>query len=47
MASGVNSTSDALRETVRIYTDLGVDELIFNPATDHLDDVRRLADAVL
>ncbi|WP_405490714.1 LLM class flavin-dependent oxidoreductase [Nocardia sp. NBC_00511] len=47
MATGVNSTPAALRETLQIYADLGVDELIFNPGTDQLDDVRRLAEVVL
>ncbi|MEV6767255.1 LLM class flavin-dependent oxidoreductase [Nocardia sp. NPDC051030] len=47
MASGVQSATEALRETVRIYADAGIDELIFNPATDDIDDVSRLAEAVL
>ncbi|GGJ58715.1 LLM class flavin-dependent oxidoreductase [Streptomyces brasiliensis] len=38
---------DAVRATVKAYEELGVDELILNPSVDDLDEVARLADAVL
>lgn len=47
IASGVRTTPDAVREAVQAFGDLGADELIFNPATDELDDIARLADVVL
>lgn len=47
LASSVSADADTLRETVRAYDDLGVDELILNPTTDDLDEVTRLADVVL
>jgi hypothetical protein len=47
MASGIESTVDALRDTMKIYADLGIDELIFNPATADINEVDRLAEAVL
>jgi alkanesulfonate monooxygenase SsuD/methylene tetrahydromethanopterin reductase-like flavin-dependent oxidoreductase (luciferase family) len=42
----VTSPQDA-RDTVRAYGDLGFDRLLFHPATASLDQVDRLADAVL
>lgn len=47
LASNVSTSADAVRETVRAFADLGVDELILDPATDDLDEVTRLAEAVL
>jgi alkanesulfonate monooxygenase SsuD/methylene tetrahydromethanopterin reductase-like flavin-dependent oxidoreductase (luciferase family) len=44
---GMNTTPDDLRATVKAFGDIGADELIFNPTTDELDDVRHLADIVL
>ncbi|MGO8966686.1 hypothetical protein [Mycobacterium sp.] len=35
------------RDTVRAYDDLGFDRLLFHPAVASLDQVDRLADAVL
>jgi len=42
----ITSSRDA-RETVRAYSDLGFDRLLFHPAVASLDQVDRLADAVL
>lgn len=47
LASSVSADADAVRETVRACADLGVDEVIFHPATDDLDEVTRLAEVVL
>jgi hypothetical protein len=45
--SGIADTADKLRDAVKQYGDLGVDEVIFNPGTDDLDDIARLAEIVL
>lgn len=37
----------AVQETVKAFEAVGADELIFNPATADLDEISRLADAVL
>lgn len=47
IASGVRTTPEAVRDAVKDFADIGADELIFNPATDELDDIARLADLVL
>jgi alkanesulfonate monooxygenase SsuD/methylene tetrahydromethanopterin reductase-like flavin-dependent oxidoreductase (luciferase family) len=47
VASGVRDSAEAVREAVKAFGDLGADELIFNPATDDIDDVSRLAEIVL
>jgi len=47
VANGVNGTADALKATLAGFADLGADELIFNPATDDVDEIERLADIVL
>ncbi|WP_326567828.1 hypothetical protein VSH64_39380 [Amycolatopsis rhabdoformis] len=47
VVSGVAGTAEAARAVVASLADLGVSELIFNPGTDDVDDVKRLADAVL
>jgi len=44
---GMSDTPERLRAVVEEYQDLGTDQLILSPATDALDDVHRLADAVL
>ncbi|PXX68626.1 luciferase-like monooxygenase [Nocardia tenerifensis] len=40
------TTPTMIEQTIADYTDLGVDEIIFTPATDDLDELTRLADAV-
>jgi alkanesulfonate monooxygenase SsuD/methylene tetrahydromethanopterin reductase-like flavin-dependent oxidoreductase (luciferase family) len=35
-----------VKETISSFADIGVDEISFNPATDDLDEVKRLADIV-
>ncbi|WP_037303874.1 LLM class flavin-dependent oxidoreductase [Amycolatopsis orientalis] len=47
IASGVRTTPEAVRDAVKAFGDIGADELIFNPATDELDDIARLAELVL
>jgi hypothetical protein len=42
----ITSPRDA-RDTVRAYSELGFDRLLFHPAVASLDQVDRLADAVL
>jgi alkanesulfonate monooxygenase SsuD/methylene tetrahydromethanopterin reductase-like flavin-dependent oxidoreductase (luciferase family) len=46
VADMVSTPADAL-DAVRTYRDLGFDRLLFHPATAGLDQVDRLADAVL
>lgn len=45
--SGFRDTAAAVRDVVRAYDDLGVDELILSPGLGDVDEVRRLADIVL
>jgi alkanesulfonate monooxygenase SsuD/methylene tetrahydromethanopterin reductase-like flavin-dependent oxidoreductase (luciferase family) len=47
VAAGLSGTPDAVRATVAGFADLGVGELIFNPGTDDIDEIDRLADVVL
>jgi alkanesulfonate monooxygenase SsuD/methylene tetrahydromethanopterin reductase-like flavin-dependent oxidoreductase (luciferase family) len=46
-AAGVHGGAEAVKEAVQAFADLGADELIFNPTLDDIDEVARLADAVL
>lgn len=47
LVSNINTGADAVKESVRAFADLGVDELILHPTTDDLDEITRLAEAVL
>lgn len=47
ITGAVRTTPEEVRQAVREFADLGADELVFNPATDNLDDIAALADAVL
>ena len=47
VVNGVRTSAQAVREAVTAYEDLGVDELIFNPSTDDINEVSRLAEIVL
>jgi alkanesulfonate monooxygenase SsuD/methylene tetrahydromethanopterin reductase-like flavin-dependent oxidoreductase (luciferase family) len=47
VAGAVCDTPAKLKETISAYSDLGVDEISFNSGTDDIDDVRRLAEAIL
>jgi alkanesulfonate monooxygenase SsuD/methylene tetrahydromethanopterin reductase-like flavin-dependent oxidoreductase (luciferase family) len=40
-------TPDAAKEVTRQFADIGVTELVFNPTVGSLDEIDRLADAVL
>ncbi|MER7011586.1 LLM class flavin-dependent oxidoreductase [Saccharopolyspora sp. NPDC000359] len=42
----LHTSSGEIEQSIADYTDLGVDEIIFVPATDDLDEVSRLADTV-
>ena len=42
----LHTTRETIEHSVARYADIGVDEMIFLPATDDLDDVARLADIV-
>ncbi|MCA1220419.1 LLM class flavin-dependent oxidoreductase [Streptomyces sp. 8L] len=47
IAAGVSGGADAVRATRAAFEDIGADELIFNPTTDDIDEIGRLADTVL
>jgi alkanesulfonate monooxygenase SsuD/methylene tetrahydromethanopterin reductase-like flavin-dependent oxidoreductase (luciferase family) len=47
IASGVRDSAQAVKDAARDFAALGADEIIFNPATDDISDVERLAEAVL
>ncbi|QOV33375.1 hypothetical protein IM697_24475 [Streptomyces ferrugineus] len=47
ISSGVSGGADAVRATVQAFADIGADELVFNPTSDDIDEVARLADVVL
>ncbi len=47
LADGLPTTPDELRAMVQRYRDLGVDEIVAFPTLPELDQVDRLADAVL
>jgi alkanesulfonate monooxygenase SsuD/methylene tetrahydromethanopterin reductase-like flavin-dependent oxidoreductase (luciferase family) len=42
----LRTTRETVEQSVKEYSDLGVDEIIFVPATEDLDEVTRLADIV-
>jgi alkanesulfonate monooxygenase SsuD/methylene tetrahydromethanopterin reductase-like flavin-dependent oxidoreductase (luciferase family) len=47
IADGAARTPQALRDRMRAFEDLGIDELIFDPTVADLDQVDRLAEIVL
>ena len=47
IASGTPRTAEAVQQTAAAFRDLGVDELLFDPTVANLDQVDRLAEAVL
>lgn len=47
IADGASRTIEDVRDTARRFEEAGVDELIFDPTVADLDQVDRLADAVL
>ncbi|GAA3430871.1 LLM class flavin-dependent oxidoreductase [Kutzneria kofuensis] len=47
VATGMSDSAEALRAVVASFSDLGTDEFIFNPGTDDLDEIERLAEIVL
>lgn len=47
ITGSIRCGAKAVKEVIREYTDLGADELIFAPGLDDLNEVSRLAEAVL
>lgn len=47
IAAGLSGSADAVLATKAAFADLGATELIFNPGTDDLDEIERLAEIVL
>ena len=47
IAESAPTTRDAIKELTRSFEDIGVDELILDPTASELDQVDRLADALL
>jgi alkanesulfonate monooxygenase SsuD/methylene tetrahydromethanopterin reductase-like flavin-dependent oxidoreductase (luciferase family) len=47
VSANVSGGVDAVKQTVKAFEDIGADELILGPGVDDLDEVSRLADAVL
>ncbi|KPC82655.1 MmcJ protein, partial [Streptomyces sp. NRRL WC-3753] len=47
IASAVSGGTDAIKKTVGEFEAIGADELILNPTSDDVDELRRVADVVL
>jgi alkanesulfonate monooxygenase SsuD/methylene tetrahydromethanopterin reductase-like flavin-dependent oxidoreductase (luciferase family) len=47
VSANMHGSADSLRQAVKEFADLGLDELIFHPMSDDLDDIERLAEIVL
>jgi alkanesulfonate monooxygenase SsuD/methylene tetrahydromethanopterin reductase-like flavin-dependent oxidoreductase (luciferase family) len=47
LSAALSGGADAIRHTVKVMADLGADELVLGPALGNLDEISRLADAVL
>jgi alkanesulfonate monooxygenase SsuD/methylene tetrahydromethanopterin reductase-like flavin-dependent oxidoreductase (luciferase family) len=47
VVDGIRTTPDQVRQAVREYEELGVDEVMLNAGTDDLDEIARLAEIVL
>lgn len=46
VAGAVCDSPARVREKISSFADIGVDEISFNPGTDDVDEVKRLADIV-
>lgn len=46
VAGAVCDSPAKVKETISSFADIGVDEISFNPGTDDVDEIKRLADAV-
>jgi alkanesulfonate monooxygenase SsuD/methylene tetrahydromethanopterin reductase-like flavin-dependent oxidoreductase (luciferase family) len=46
VAGAVCDSPAKVKESISSFADAGIDEIAFNPATDDLDEVKRLADVV-
>jgi len=44
---GITTTPDEVRQAVRAYEDMGVDEVMLAAGTDDLKEIARLADIVM
>ena len=47
VAAGVYGGAAAVKDAAQAFADIGADELIFNPTLDDIEEVARLADAVI
>ena len=47
VAAGVHHGAAAVKSAVNAFVGIGADELIFNPTLDDIDEVARLADAIM
>jgi hypothetical protein len=47
VVGGIATTSDQVRQAVKEYEDMGVDEVMLGAGTDDLDEIARLAEIVL
>jgi alkanesulfonate monooxygenase SsuD/methylene tetrahydromethanopterin reductase-like flavin-dependent oxidoreductase (luciferase family) len=47
IASAASGGAEAIKNAVKEFAEIGADELIFNPASDDLDEIERLAEIVL
>lgn len=47
VVDSIAAGADEVRRTLKAFADLGVDEVLFSPATSDLDEVERLAETVL
>ena len=47
VAAGVHHGAAAVKSAVEAFAGIGTDELIFNPTLDDIEEVARLADAIL
>lgn len=47
VVNAVRADARAVKEAVKLYDDLGADELVFTTSTDDINEVSRLAEIVL
>jgi alkanesulfonate monooxygenase SsuD/methylene tetrahydromethanopterin reductase-like flavin-dependent oxidoreductase (luciferase family) len=47
VAANLSGSADAVRASLKAFADIGATDMIFNPGTDDLDEIERLAEIVL
>jgi alkanesulfonate monooxygenase SsuD/methylene tetrahydromethanopterin reductase-like flavin-dependent oxidoreductase (luciferase family) len=47
VAGGVATSAEEVKKVVAAFADLGVDDIVLNPATAALDEIERVADVIL